>query len=407
MKMIIDGPEASGFSSRKLNRLVTQMGNYTDAGKVPGIVLLVARRGKIAFAEACGVMDISNNKPMPMDGIFRLESQTKPVTTVAAMILYEEGYFQIRDPITRFLPEFSQTKVYTGNANGKIQLVDVERPITIEDLLTHQSGIGPMLGVYPFDKELTALYDQADLHNPEDNLAERVMKLAALPLCNQPGEAWRYGYSLEVVSRLVEVIAGISFADFLDQRIFKPLGMVDTGFFVPPHKAERLVRAYTINETGSFEDVGEEVHQRCYTPPRLTSGSGNLLSTALDYTRFAQMLANGGELNGVRILGRKTIEFMAANRLRDDQLPFWPFPDTLMAGYGMGLGVRVLIDQAQLGIPASVGEFGWSGWYNTGVWIDPVEHLSGVLMAQVAPPTFFPHNPPLDIRQTIYQAIDD
>ncbi len=400
--------EAVGFSSRKLNRLALIMQGYVDIGKVPGLVLMIARRGKIAFAEACGVMDVTNNQPMPLDGIFRLASQTKPITATAALILYEEGAFQINDPVAKYLPEFSQTKVYTGVANGQIQLAETKRPITIEDLFTHQSGIVPMRGAYPIGIELEALYRQVGLYAPEDDLAGLVAKIAALPLCDQPGQYWRYGPSFEVLAHLVEVIAGMSFAEFLQQRIFEPLGMVDTGFFVPLEKASRLVRAYAITETGTLQDEGEEAHNVCLKPPRLTSGSGNLLSTAMDYQRFAQMLANGGKLEGVRILGRKTIEFMTANRLRADQLPFRPFSDTLLAGYGFALGVRVLIDPAQLGIPASLGEFGWSGWWGTGVWIDPAEQLSGVLMSQVAPPdAFWPHIPPLDMRCIIYQAIED
>ena len=389
--MNIDRPEAVGFSSSKLIRLAALMQDYVDTGKAPGLVLMIARRGKIAFAEACGMMDISNHQPMPLDGIFRLASQTKPITAAAALILYEEGAFQIHDPVAKYLPEFSQTKVFTRLANGQIQLADMKQPITIEDLFTHQSGIVPMNGAYPIGSELEALYKGAGLDSPQDDLTAMVVKVSRLPLCQQPGQGWYYGMSFEVLSRMVEVIAGMPFAEFLQQRIFEPLGMIDTGFFVPPEKAARLVRAYTRSETGALQDEGEAAHQVYLEPPRLVEGSGNLLSTAMDYQRFAQMLANGGQLEGTRIMGRKTIEFMAANRLRPDQLPFRPFPDTLLAGYGFGLGVRVLIDPAQLGIPSSPGEFGWSGWYGTGMWIDPAEQLSGVLMTQVArAPAFWP-----------------
>lgn len=406
--MNIGSPEAVGFSSQKLNRLVPLMQEYVDTNKVPGLVLMIARRGKIAFAETCGVRDITNSEPIQLDGIFRLASQTKPITAAAVLILYEEGAFQINDPVAKYLPEFSQTKVYTGVVNGQIQLADVEQRMTIEDLFTHQSGIVPTEGAYPIGTELEALYNQAGLYDPELDLAGLVTKIAALPLCDQPGQIWRYGQSFEVLARLVEVITKMPFADFLKHRIFEPLGMVDTGFFIPPEKADRLVRAYTITESGALQDEGEEAHNVCLKPPRLSSGSSSLLSTAMDYQRFAQMLANGGQLDGTRILGRKTIEFMSANRLPADQLPFRPFPDTLMVGYGFGLGVRVLIDPAQLGIPASPGEFGWTGWYGTGVWIDPAEQLSGVLMAQVAPPdAFWPHIPPLNVRRIVYQAIED
>ena len=406
--MDIIQPEKVGFSSERLNRLIPLMQTYVAGEKVPGLLISIARRGKIAFQAACGVVDIATQQPMPLDGIFRLASQTKPITAVAAMILYEHEKLKLSDPLATYLPEFAHVKVCVGVVDGQLKLVDPKRLITIEDLLTFQSGISPMSGSYPIAPELQALYDQAGLDDPNDNLETLVGKIAKLPLCDQPGQAWYYGDSFEVLARVIEVVAGMPYAEFLQQQIFAPLGMEDTGYFIPPEKADRLVRGYTVTESGMLEDLGEKDRSERLKPRRLTAGGAGLLSTALDYQRFAQMLANGGQLEGRRILGRKTIEFMTANRLRTDQLPFWPFPDTSMAGYGYGLGVRVLMDTAQLGIPASVGEFGWSGWFNTGIWIDPKEQLSGVLMAQVAPPqAFFPHIPPLEVRRIVYQAIDD
>jgi CubicO group peptidase (beta-lactamase class C family) len=406
--MNIEKPEAAGFTSRKLNSLSPLIRKYVDDGKVPGIILMIARRKKMAFAEAYGVMDITNHRPMPMDGIFRLASMTKPVTAVAALILYEEGAFEINDPVSKFLPEFHNAKVYAASENGQIQLTEVRRPIIIEDLFTHQAGLPSEGDAYPIADELKELYRQANLYSLEDDLATMTTKVSRLPLCAHPGEVWRYSVSFDILAHLVEVIAGMPFSVFLKNRIFDPLGMVDTGFFVASEKADRLVRAYNIDSTGLLQDSGDEEYKENFKLPRLTSGSGNLLSTAMDYQRFAQMLANGGSIDGMQILGRKTIQFMAANRLQASQLPFQPFPDTSMAGYGMGLGVRVLIDLARVGIPASLGEFGWSGWFGTGVWIDPAEQLSGVLMAQVAPPVaFWPHIPPLEIRRIVYQAIED
>jgi CubicO group peptidase (beta-lactamase class C family) len=404
--MDIDKPEAVGFSSTKLNRLLPLMQDYVSGGQVPGLVLMIARRGKIVFAEACGVMDIKNRRTTPLDGIFRLASQTKPVTAVAALILYEEGAFQIKDPVSKYLPEFAQAKVFAGVAKGKVQVEEMQQPMTIEDLFTHQAGIVVDGDIYPIAEELLTLYKQARLYAPDDDLASLTAKIAQLPLQYQPGQSWRYGSAHDVLARLVEVIAGVPFELFLQRRIFNPLGMVDTGYSISPKKVDRLVRCYD-NETGALVESGEEERLRWLKPPKLTPGSDGLVSTASDYSRFAQMLANGGQLEGVRILGRKTIEFMTGNRIPVEQLPFHPFPNTLMPGYGFGLGVRVLIDPAQLGIPASKGEFGWSGWYTTGVWIDPSEFLSGVLMAQVAPPVFMPHIPPLEVRRIVYQAIND
>ncbi len=406
-------PEAAGFSSKKLDRLIPLMNDYVSSGKVPGLIIMIARRGKVVFAEACGANDISKSQPMPVDGIFQLASQTKVITAAAGMILYEEGKFQLKDPVAKYLPEFAGTKVFAGVVDGQVQTEEMKRPMTIEDLFTHQAGIVLDGFSYPVAEELLALYNQARLFqgsgfSPEYDLASLTAKIASLPLYHQPGQYWRYGDGFEVLARLIEVIAEMPFAEFLNQRIFEPLGMADTGYFVPPEKADRLARCYRTGQAGAFEDKGEEEFGRRLIPPKVTPGGGGLLSTANDFTRFAQMMANGGQLDGVRILSRKTIEFMAANRLRPDQLPFWPFPDTLMAGYGFGLGVRVLMDPAQLGIPASAGEFGWSGWFNTGVWIDPAEQLSGVLMAQVGPPeAFWPHIPPLEVRRIVYQAIED
>lgn len=396
-------PQAVGFSAQRLNRLIPLMQRYVDAGKVPGLVVMIARRGQVAFIEARGVVDIARQTPMPPDAIFHVASMTKLMTAIAALMLHEEGLFQIHDPVAKYLPEFARTKVFAGFSGGVPQLTDLERPITIEDLFTHQSGLVPMAGTYGLDPELEKLYAQAGLQ--DGSLAEVVAKLAALPLHIQPGKAWHYGSSMDVLAHLVEVLAGMPFAEFLQRRIFDPLGMADTGYFVPPEKRGRLAWPYDITGPGKFDQVDEAKIPR--TPPKLTSGSGDLWSTAGDYQCFAQALANGGQLAGVRLVSRKTVEFMATNRLRPDQLPL-SFPGAPIAGCGFGLGVRVLLDPAQLGIPASPGEFGWGGYFGTGVWIDPAEKLSGVLMAHVGPPeAFWPHLPPLDIRQIVYQAIED
>jgi CubicO group peptidase (beta-lactamase class C family) len=395
-------PETVGLSSDRLNRIKPAMQAYVDRGKLPGLITMVARRGQIAHAECFGWMDMEANRPMQLDAIFRIASITKPVTSVAAMILYEGGHFQLNDPVSEFMPEFSGSKVFAGFSDGMMNLVDAEREITVGDLLTFRSGL---VAGYGDDQPLQELYDAAARDKDDGTLGDLVQKLAKLPLLHQPGKAWRYGESYEVLARLVEVLSGKSFADYLHQRIFEPLGMSDTGFYVPGEKTNRLTASYVYDDTGQLEVLDSPDTSQLLVPPTLTTGGGNLLSTAPDYMRFAQMLLNGGELDGVRLLGRKTVEFMTMNHLSRDTLPISASPEEGWPAYGYGLGFGVLLDVAQSQIIGSPGEYTWSGYWSTHFWNDPQEDLTGILMTQVGPIYYWPNSNPPDFKVLVYQSI--
>jgi CubicO group peptidase (beta-lactamase class C family) len=365
---------------------------------------MVARRGQIAHAECFGWMDIEADKPMQFDAVFRLASMTKPVTSVAVMMLYEEGIFQLSDPVSRFIPEFHGSRVFAGTSDGVTKLVDAERDITIGDLLTLLSGL---VAGYGDDQPLKEIYEAAELSREDITLDELVQELARLPLLHQPGKAWRYGYSFAVLARLVEVVSGRPFADYLRQEVFEPLGMLDTGFYIRKEEVSRLTAAYGYSDTGRLRVLDSPRTSQLLTPPTLTSGSGGLLSTAPDYMRFAQMLLNGGVIDGTRLLGRKTVDFMTMNHLSSEVLPMSILPDVDWRAYGYGLGFRVLLDVAQSQIAGSPGEYAWAGYWSTHFWIDPKEELIGVLMTQVGPPYCFPHIIAPDFKVLVYQAIVD
>jgi CubicO group peptidase (beta-lactamase class C family) len=390
-------PDKVGVSTDRLQRINVAMQRYVDQKKIAGVVTLVARRGSIAQFKKYGYQDIETGKPMVLYSIFRIQSMTKPITCVALMMLYEHGLFHLNDPVTRFLPEFENVKVL----NNEGQLEDPQRAITIHDLLTHMAGLS--YGDYqdtgsPVDK----LYDQANLFDSQISLQEMVRRIADLPLVHQPGQAWRYGVATDIVGRLVEVISGTSLADFMEREIFGPLGMKDTAFSVTPEKEGRFATVYGKTEAGDLEVLDKKIGGD-YSDVKLFAGGHGLTSTAQDYLCFAQMLLNGGELDGVRLLGRKTIELMTINHVPDALLPLrmgepWP-------GYGYGLGFGVLMDLARSGIMGSVGNFRWSGWANTHFWVDPREQLIGILMLQYIPNGTYPVTD--DFKTLVYQALVD
>jgi CubicO group peptidase (beta-lactamase class C family) len=393
--------EKVGLSSTRLGRVNTMMQKYVSQGKYAGIITMVARRGQIAHFECFGMMDVESAKPMRPDTIFRIYSMSKPVTSVAVMMLYEEGHFQLHTPVSEFISEFKETKVFAGGTESNIELADLEREITIHDLLTHTSGLtyGP-----DTDLPVDALYKQAlDKLEKGATLEEMVQLVATLPLIHQPGSAWRYSFSTDVLGRVVEVISGMSFDAFLAQRIFSSLGMDDTGFYVPPEKMDRFATLYGPEEEGDGLKVLDDPATGEYDiPPTCPSGGGGLVSTAHDYMRFAQMLLNKGELDGVRLLGRKTIELMTINHLSAELLPYGPGPDPIY-GRGFGLGWQVMMDTTQAKVLGSEGMYGWGGAASTEFWVDPKEELVGLIMLQ-----FMPYYPLVgDFQVLVYQAIID
>jgi len=415
MKIEVVTPEEAGLSAQRLERIKPAMQAYVDQKKIAGVSTMVARRGKVVHFEQVGQMDLESNTPMPADAIFRIYSMTKPTVCAALMTLYEQGCFQLFDPIAKFIPAFSNLKVLESDTAGEIKEVDLARPITIRDLLTHTAGL-----TYDFfeDSPVSELYRQARLiNNVERTLEELTHELARLPLAYQPGSRWHYSLAIDVVAHLIEVISGQSLDHFLKEKIFSPLGMIDTDFYLPSAKRDRLVTMYgrpdiaapdmTLSklmkawESGFNERIDlSETHPA--SKPVIRGGSG-LFSTAWDYMRFAQMLLNQGELDGVRILGRKIVELMYMNHLPADLLPF-EFGGEPNLGYGFGLGSRVLMNVAESQMPGSVGEFGGSGIATTYYWVDPEEKIVGILMAQnmVGWDT-----PEMAFRVLAYQALVD
>ena len=395
--MHITTPEAIGFSSERLARIVPAMQRYVDDKKLAGIVTLIARRGQVAHFEKVGWADIENNRPIQLDTIFRIYSMTKPITSVAVLILLEEGRLHIGDPVSRFIPAFKNVKVLDNSTGSGVRYIAPNREINLRDLLTHTAGLsyGMEENVY-IDELYRTAWAEMD-KNPELTLEEFISAIAKFPLASQPGTAFRYSVATDVLGYLVQVVSGMPFEDFLKRRIFDPLGMADTAFYVLADKLDRFCANYGPNEQGGLKVI-DPVNSLQYTrPPKCPSGGGGLVSTATDYWRFAQMLLNGGELDGARLLGRKTVEFMLANHLPPHLHPFDE------AAYGFGLGGNVLLDLGKSPMLGSVGAFGWGGAANTNFWIDPHEQLIGVLMLQFMPSDTYPVK--FDFRNLTYQAL--
>jgi CubicO group peptidase (beta-lactamase class C family) len=359
-----------GLSSARLARIDAAFGGEAAKGRIPGAVALVALRGKIASFTACGVRDPASRAPMTKDAIFRIYSMTKPIVSVAAMMLVEEGKLLISDPLAKFVPEFADSKVAVERG-GKLDLVPAERPVTVQDLLRHTSGI---TYVHTAAGPLQNLYEEAKVARRDQTNADLAARLGALPLAFQPGSRWRYGHSTDLLGRVVEVVTGQRLGEALASMVLKPLGMNDTAFFQPRDKQDRLAEPFAKDpESGAAVNL---IATR--EPPQLESGGGGLTSTAGDYARFLAMVANGGTLDGTRLLGRKTIELMRSDHLGKAEGD----PPLLPVGYGFGLGFAVRRQAGLANFPGSVGEYYWSGVAGTAFWIDPQEELFVVLMTQ-------------------------
>ncbi len=381
-------PEEVGVSAERLQRIHPVMQGYVDEGQVSGFLTAIARRGKVVHFETVGMRDIENSKPVEPDTLFRIYSMSKPITSVAIMMLYEEGRFHLDTPAAKFIPEFKNMQVYNED---QTETRDAEKPITIKHLLTHTAGFTYGWGNKPVDK----LYGEASLLKSSKTLAEMVQNLAEIPLVHEPGERWTYGVSTDVLGYLVEVIAEMPFEEFLQTRLFQPLGMVDTGFSVPAEKAHRFAALYryTKNEGMKLEKAPPLANEDLGFFP---AGGSGLVSTAADYLRFSQMLLNGGELDGARILGRKTVELM--------RQPHHRWGKGGKGSGGFGLGFAVVTDVSQADILESVGNFSWGGAAATTFWIDPQEELIGVLMTQLMNN---PHPFQQQFKVLTYQALTD
>ena len=371
----VSDPEAMGFSSSRLARIEAWQQTQVDAGAFSGAVAAIARNGKVAYLRAVGFRDRAKTIPLQPDAIFWIASMTKPVTSVAAMMLVEEGKLDLAAPVYQYLPEFKDMMVgveTTDPASGQktLALEPQKRPMTVEDLLRHTSGL-----VY-FDRGTTAvhkLYRDSGLYNKglarDSTLKDFVSRVARLPLAHQPGEVWEYGHSADVLGRVIEIVSGQPLDQFLDSRVFNPLRMVDTGFWVPPQKLARLIDPPAGAPIRPDRDVTK--------PTTLFSGGGGLVSTAADYLRFCQMLLNGGELDGVRVLAPATVRRMTTNALP---------PEIHFAnGSTFGLGFGIPSDATWNWVPGSGASFTWSGIWGTYFWVDPAEQLVAVQLIQVTP----------------------
>ncbi len=381
-------PEDVGMSSQRLERLDAFFQQAVREGRTAGAVTMIARRGKVVYARAVGMSDREANRPMSLDTIFRICSMTKPITSVAAMMLYEEGRLMLDDPVAKYIPEFGNAKVLAeseGVATESSPTVPAKKPITVRHLLTHTSGL-----TYQWNERLGPLYHKAGIPHgliqEEGSLAEKMKRLATLPLLHQPGEKYEYGLSIDVLGYLVEVVSGQSLDAFFRQRIFEPLGMHDTAFFPSPEKLDRLAAVYERSAPGQLRRMGNEpvvqgsfVYSADYPergPKHYFSGGAGLCSTVPDYMRFCLMLAGGGQFGNTRLLSRKTVEVMTLNQLGE----LWG-----MGNQKFGLGFLVLTDRARTNMNWSEGSFGWGGFYNTTFLIDPKEQLIVVSMTQLRP----------------------
>jgi CubicO group peptidase (beta-lactamase class C family) len=395
-------PESVGMSSARLARIVTILNDDVAAGLLPGAVVAVARRGRLVFHAAIGHLGPDRTTPMPKDALFAIASMTKPITGVAALLLWEEGRLALADPVERFLPQLANRRVavlteQVRAGQGPIETIPAERSITIQDLMRHTSGITygglgttAVHPLYPASSNIAA----ATLDAPAF-----LDRLAQAPLLYQPGTVWDYGLSIDVVGLVVEAISGQSLGAFLEQRLFRPLGMTDTTFLVPPEKAARLARPLPKNPaTGEPQAVPDRTR-----PLRFECGGGGLASTALDYLRFAQMLLAGGVLGETRILGRKTVEAMRTNRLTPDIANHIAELDASSDGYGFGLTIGVR--ERASALMGSPGDFHWNGAWGTLWWADPTEQLAAVCMVQV-PGEQRDRYRPL-INALVYQALLD
>jgi CubicO group peptidase (beta-lactamase class C family) len=400
-------PDQVGLSAERLARISKWMRGWVDAGKLPGMTVAIMRRGELAYAETVGRADIERNKPMRPDTIVRIYSMTKPLTSVAIMMLYEEGRFQLDDPISKFIPGFANQRVFTGGSRGKIDTAPAERDINFRDLLTHTSGLTyGMMEANAVDAMYRAK-DGVDFQTADTSLKQVVEKAASIPLIAQPGKAWNYSISTDVLGYLVEVISGQPFEKFLLERVIKPLGMIDTDFHVPEGKHERFAANYNLGPDGKLKLLDDPGKSRYLAPRKVNSGGGGLVATASDYLRFAKFMLNKGELDGVRLLGRKTVELMTTNHLKGDMgdMGAPKFSESTYLGIGFGLGFSVMIDPAKAQILGTPGEYAWGGAASTAFWCDPKEDMAVVLLTQLMPSSTYPIR--RELRVLSYQAIVD
>lgn len=407
-------PDQAGMSAERLARLSGVLKKEVEQDKLPGVVAMVARKGKLVYAEAFGLRDKDSKQPMKVDAIFRIYSMTKPLASVAAMMLVEEGKVQLTDPISKFLPAFQNMQVSVPKtdpvfARTTYTLVPADRPITVQDLLRHTSGLA--YGEITVNAPVKDAYAKAGVYLPgvrdydsrDMTPAEQVERMAKAPLAQQPGTVWEYSLSVDVLGRVVEAASGKRLADFLDERLFKPLKMADTGFWLAKEKMERLAQPLAVDPASKQPIKVLDVSVQ----PKNDSGGAGAVGTAMDYLRFGQMLLNGGQLDGARVLSRTTVNLMASDHLGTRiGTPLTPGELLLgTPGYTFGLGFSVRQGPGVAGVPGSAGEIMWAGYAGTYFWVDPKEEIVGVYMTQAPSPIRAYYRKMF--KQLVYQAIVD
>lgn len=400
-----DLPRA-GTSSERFEILSRTLAAHVERGELAGVSSLVARHGEVVHFSAAGLRDQERALPLTRDTIFRIYSMSKPITSVAVMMLVERGQVLLSDPISKHIPTLAGMKVLRTPNSGLRNVVPAKREMTVRDLLTHTSGLAGSLPGIGIPKAVEQAYAAADLRGSQTSLTpeEWIARLAKMPLVHQPGTRFLYGASTDVLGQLVAAVSGKPFEDFLRDEIFEPLGMQDTAFFVPAEKRDRLAANYGPGPNGQLVLVDAPETSRYLGPPSFASGAGGLVSTIDDYWRFCEMLRRGGELDGVRLLSRKSIELMTLNHLSDEERNV-PMLTGWFPGQGFGLGFSVVEDLAPGATLGSVGQYGWGGAAGTYFWIDPEEELIAILMIQLYPPGGIPIIP--EFKNGVYQAIAD
>ena len=396
----------AGLSATRLARITEHFQRrYIDEGKIAGCQIAVARRGHLAYFESLGSMDRERNAPMRDDAIFRIYSMTKPITAVALMSLYERGHFQLNDPVSRILPEWRGLRVYAGGQNGASETAELKTPLTFRHVLSHSGGLSYGAGTHPVDKA----YREAGIGvRAGETLRGLCEKLGRVPLRYQPGERWMYSYSSDVCAYLVEALSGKRFDEYLQEAILDPLGMKDTAFFVTPQKLGRFTANYRRAPDRSLELIDDPGQSAYREQPSFLAGGHGLTSTTADYLRFCDMLRRGGELDGERVLGPRTLQLMTKNHLNGGrtltQLAIGAFSETANEGVGFGLGFATTVNAVDAGMPGE-GDYYWGGAASTIFWVDPREDLIAVLMTQLMPSSTF--NFRGQLKSLVYSAIID
>lgn len=395
-------PAKLGFDAQRLARLLPWMQRHVDAGRIPGAQLLLARRGRIVAHDWTGRMDVEGDRPWAEDTLARVYSMTKPVTSTALLMLYEDGLLHLDDPVDAFIPEFRDARVLVEGATGIEQAEKARVCLTLHHLLTHTSGL-----TYSFNEGVLAreMRDRRlDFSVREGDLATTVRRLSELPLAFEPGVRWNYGVSTDVLGRVVEIVSGQTLDRFFAERIFAPLGMRDTAFSIAPDRIGRLASCYLRTE-GDGMSLADPGHGSAYLNVRQYSGGGGLISTAADYLRFAEMLRGRGSLGNVRLLAPKTIEVMTSNALPGDIASMGQpvFSEVPFDGIGFGLGVAVTLDPARAKTLGSKGDFGWGGMASTAFWVDPALDLSVVFLTQLIPSSSYPLRK--ELRALVYSSL--